>query len=77
MTKKILVTGSSGLIGGEVVEFLSSKGNDLYGIDNNMREVFFGSSGSTKANQSRLKSKIKNFTLFNIDIRDRKSIFFQ
>ena len=68
------MTGSSGLIGGEVVEFLASKGNTIFGIDNNMREEFFGPSGSTSSNLKRLKSTVKNFTQYSIDIRDRKSI---
>ena len=74
MRKNILITGSSGLIGGEVVEFLASKGNNIYGIDNNMREEFFGPQGSTSPNLQRLKSNVKDFTQYNIDIRDRKSI---
>ena len=42
---KLLVTGSSGLIGGEVVEQFASKGHNVFGIDNNQREVFFGKKG--------------------------------
>ena len=36
----ILITGSSGLIGGEVVEFFIKRGYKIFGIDNNMRETF-------------------------------------
>ena len=42
---KVLVTGSSGLIGSEAVEFYDSRGNEVHGVDNNMRQVFFGSKG--------------------------------
>ena len=69
--KKILVTGSSGLIGGEVVNFFSEKNYRVIGIDNNMREIFFGKKGSTLNNLKRLEIENENFTNFNIDIRNR------
>lgn len=71
---KILVTGSSGLIGSEVVSFFSNKGYDVYGFDNNMREYFFGENGSTRWNQSRLEATFANFTHIEVDIRDRQSV---
>lgn len=74
VNKSILVTGSSGLIGGEVVNFFSEKGFNVFGIDNNMRETFFGKNGSTLVNLKRLEKKIKSFKNFNIDIRNRKKI---
>ena len=70
----ILVTGSSGLIGGEVVEFFINRGFKIYGIDNNMREEFFGINGSTKKNLERLQNKYKNYNHYNIDIRNRVEI---
>ena len=70
----ILVTGSSGLIGGEVVKFFCEKGFNVIGIDNNMREVFFGIQGSTKVNLKRLENKFSSFKSHNIDIRNRKLI---
>ena len=72
--KKILVTGSSGLIGGEVVDFFCKKGYLVYGIDNNMREIFFGPKGSTKSNLVRLKKQYKSFINYALDIRDREKI---
>ena len=69
--KKILVTGSSGLIGGEVVNFFSEKNYRVIGIDNNMREIFFGKKGSTLNNLKRLEIENESFTNFNIDIRNR------
>jgi CDP-paratose 2-epimerase len=71
---KILVTGSSGLIGSEVVEFFANEGWEVFGIDNNMRANFFGEKGDTRWNQRRLESKHKNFKHHEIDIRDRKSV---
>lgn len=72
--KKILVTGSSGLIGSEVVTFFAESGWKVYGIDNNMRADFFGVKGDTRWNQRRLEEKFKNFKHNEIDIRDRNKI---
>ena len=41
MKKNLIVTGSSGLVGSEIVELLSKEFNQIYGIDNNLREFFF------------------------------------
>ena len=60
-SKNILVTGASGLIGSEVVSFFCELGFKVYGIDNNMREIFFGPNGSTSNNLIRLQNKYKNF----------------
>ncbi len=65
-----LVTGSSGLIGGESVEFFSSKFDLVIGIDNNLRSYFFGNESSTEWNRSRLEEKFSNFRSYNADIRD-------
>ncbi|WP_036479487.1 NAD-dependent epimerase/dehydratase family protein [Myxosarcina sp. GI1] len=72
--KKLLVTGSSGLIGSEVCIYFASQGWAIHGIDNNQRAVFFGSQGDTRWNQQRLQSSIKNFTHHELDIRDRQGI---
>jgi CDP-paratose 2-epimerase len=69
--KAILVTGSSGLIGSEAVEHFDRQGHQVHGIDNNMRQVFFGEPGGTIWNLERLRSVTKNFTHYNLDIRDR------
>ncbi len=72
--KKLLVTGSSGLIGSEVCMHFAELGWEIHGVDNNQRAVFFGPSGDTRWNQSRLSSKIKNFVHHEVDIRDRQGI---
>jgi CDP-paratose 2-epimerase len=69
--KAILVTGSSGLIGSEAVEHFDHQGHQVHGIDNNMRQVFFGEPGDTIWNLERLRSVTKNFTHHSLDIRDR------
>lgn len=71
---KIIVTGSSGLIGSEVVTFFANEGWEVFGIDNDMRADFFGPQGDTRWNQQRLIDKFPNFYHNEIDIRDRKAI---
>ncbi len=75
MTRSVLlVTGSSGLIGSEVVTYFDSLGWEVHGFDNNMRAQFFGPGGDTRWNQSRLEATCKNFRHHDVDIRDREVI---
>ena len=37
----VIITGSSGLVGSEAVNFFSKKGFEVIGIDNNLRKFFF------------------------------------
>jgi len=71
---KILVTGSSGLIGSEVSTYFSQKGDEVIGIDNNQRAVFFGPQGDTSWNLKRLQSTLPNFRHIELDIRDREGV---
>ncbi len=71
---KVLITGSSGLIGAESVRFFSKKGFDVVGIDNNMRKVFFGEEASTEWSRKKLESEIKNYVHYSEDIRDRTAM---
>ncbi len=66
----VLITGSSGLVGSESVNFFCEKGFDVIGIDNNLRKFFFGSDGSTLWVKNLLLKKNKNFKSLNIDIRN-------
>ena len=68
---RILVTGSSGLIGSEAVATLDAEGHEVYGIDNNMRMDFFGLGGDTRWNLRRLQATCKRFRHYDLDIRDR------
>jgi CDP-paratose 2-epimerase len=65
-----IITGSAGLIGSESVAFFASKFDTIVGIDNNMREYFFGKESSTAWNRNRLESDIPNYKHYNADIRD-------
>ena len=68
---KILVTGSSGLIGSEVCEYFGKRGHEIHGIDNNQRAIFFGHNGDTSWRLAELIKSIPAFTHHDFDIRDR------
>ena len=71
---KVLVTGSSGLIGSEAVAHFDRAGHQVFGADNNMRREFFGPGGDTLWNLERLRQSTKNFTHVTLDIRDRPHV---
>ncbi|MEI6236775.1 MAG: NAD-dependent epimerase, partial [Planctomycetota bacterium] len=66
---RVLVTGSSGLIGSEAVMFFDTMGFSVTGLDNNMRRDFFGPKGDTVGNRMRLERDCRNFTHRELDIR--------
>ena len=70
----VIITGSTGLVGSESVNFFSDKGFDVVGIDNNLRQFFFGKDGSTKWIKSRLLKRNKKFRNYNIDIRNTSGL---
>lgn len=72
--RQILVTGSSGLIGSEVVRFFHEEGFYVHGIDNNQRAVFFGKQGDTRWSQQLLSNSLLNFQHHELDIRDRAGL---
>lgn len=72
--KKLLVTGSSGLIGSEVVAGFSAVGWEVHGVDNNMRAEFFGPQGDTRWNLNRLLETHPSFHHHEADIRDRSAL---
>ncbi len=69
--KRMLVTGSSGLIGSEVCSYFHAQGWAIHGVDNNSRATFFGPSGDTRWNQQRLQAELKHFRHHELDIRNR------
>ena len=71
---KILITGSSGLIGSEVSLFFAQNGCQIHGVDNNQRAVFFGPQGDTRWNQERLANAIPDYVHHELDIRDRQAV---
>ncbi len=72
--RKILVTGSSGLIGSEVCTYFARQGWAVHGLDNNQRAVFFGPQGDTRWNQQRLQKTLASFQHHELDIRDRAGV---
>src|ERR671939_447042 len=72
--KMALVTGSSGLIGSEMVSFLDGRGWRVYGVDNNMRADFFGPHGDTTWNLERLRRETRRFEHHDLDVRDRAAM---
>ncbi len=71
---KILVTGSSGLVGSEVCQYFDHLGWEVHGLDNNQRAVFFGLQGDTRWNQKRLEKTLSSFTHHELDLRERQKI---
>jgi len=69
-----LITGSSGLIGGESVDFFAPKFDKIIGIDNNLRSYFFGNEASTDWNRNRLKERHSNFETKEIDVRSYEKL---
>jgi len=70
----ILITGSNGLIGSEMVKHFHGLGWGVHGVDNNMRADFFGPQGDTRWNQRRLAKEYPGFVHHELDIRDRNAV---
>ena len=71
---KILVTGSSGLIGSEVCTYFAKQGHSIHGVDNNQRAVFFGPQGDTTWRLKELQNSLTDFSHHELDIRDRQNV---
>jgi CDP-paratose 2-epimerase len=72
--KKLLVTGSSGLIGSEICKYFDQENWQVIGIDNNQRKKFFGDQGDTSWNTKRLMSELQNYQHIDLDIRMRDEV---
>src|SRR5438067_5004209 len=72
--KRMLVTGSSGLIGSEVCTHFAGRGWEVHGADNNARAAFFGPAGDTRWNQRRLQAELPGFAHHEADVRDREGV---
>ncbi|MBR8829589.1 MAG: ADP-L-glycero-D-manno-heptose-6-epimerase [Chroococcopsis gigantea SAG 12.99] len=71
----VLITGSAGLIGSESVKFFCERNFTAVGIDNNMRQVFFGEEASTAWNLQRLCSDYgERYIHHSVDIRDEEAV---
>ena len=74
MSDTLLVTGSSGFIGSEVVEYFTRIGWRVDRVDNNQRADFSGPAGDSRWNQKRLLERYPTFTHHELDIRDRNRV---
>ncbi|SFQ09705.1 NAD-dependent epimerase/dehydratase family protein [Tranquillimonas alkanivorans] len=73
--KRMIVTGSAGLIGSEAARHYDELGWRVVGVDNNMRRSFFGSDGDTTWQRERLVNDCRSYQHAAIDIRDRDAVF--
>jgi len=74
MKKRVLITGSAGLVGSECVRFFSQKDFSVIGIDNNMRKSFFGDTASVEWNKDLLVKTSPGYVHYDFDIRDKAAI---
>ncbi len=73
-SRRLLVTGSGGLIGSEVVEGFAAEGWEVHGLENNQRADFFGPQGDTRWNVDRLRREQPRYQHHSIDIRNRPGV---
>jgi CDP-paratose 2-epimerase len=69
-----IVTGSGGLVGSEAVRYLTRKGLDVVGIDNDSRAAFFGREATTRPMWTALQGELNSYTHLEADIRDASAI---
>src|SRR5204862_2026560 len=72
--RRIIVTGSAGLIGSESVRHFAADGHRVIGIDNDMRSRFFGVEASTQKTRDELMETVRDYEHHDIDIRDAEKV---
>ncbi len=72
--RTVLVTGSAGLIGSETVRRFAREGYQVVGIDNDLRQRFFGEEASTQKSRDELIATIPGYEHRAIDIRDVSAV---
>jgi len=70
----VIVTGAAGLIGSESVKRFAHEGFKVVGIDNDLRQWFFGQEASTLANRQKLIATVPGYQHYDFDIRDRPDV---
>jgi len=63
--KKVLITGSSGLVGSECLDFFHKKKFKIYALDNDYRSKFFGKASSTIKVKKFQRASFKNVKFIN------------
>jgi CDP-paratose 2-epimerase len=71
---KALITGSGGLIGSACARLLCEAGWEVIGVDNNMRQEFFGPQGSVLPTVKFLQDSLVGYRHCALDVRDREAI---
>jgi CDP-paratose 2-epimerase len=71
---RVLVTGSAGLIGSELVTYFDERASSVIGIDTDMRANFFGQEGSTRLNLRRIRETTRHYRHHELDMRDRAGL---
>jgi len=71
---KLLITGAAGLIGSEVAEHFLARGDEVHGVDNNLRADFFGPAGDTRWRRETLVQRYPAFRHHDPDIRHREAM---
>jgi CDP-paratose 2-epimerase len=74
MRVKALITGSGGLIGSACARLLTEAGWEVVGVDNNMRQEFFGPQASIAPNVKFLQDSFVEYRHCALDVRDREAI---
>ena len=70
----VVVTGAAGLIGSESVKRFALEGFKVVGIDNDLRQWFFGKEASTLGNRQKLIATVPGYQHHDFDIRDRQAV---
>jgi CDP-paratose 2-epimerase len=70
----VIVTGAAGLIGSESVKRFACEGFKVVGIDNNLRQWFFGKEASTLTSRQQLIKTVPQYQHHDFDIRDRQAV---
>ena len=72
--RKIIVTGSAGLIGSESARHFAREGYRVIGIDNDMRSQFFGPEASTQKTRDDLVRTVRAYEHHDLDIRAAEKV---
>lgn len=72
--KKLLITGSNGLIGSAAVQHFDQLNWSVYGLDNNQRKIFFGDAGDTSSTGQWLQQNTSDYHALDVDIRNREAL---
>jgi CDP-paratose 2-epimerase len=68
-----VITGSAGLVGGEAVRRFAPRFDLVVGIDNGMRQEFFGPAGSVARGLAEVR-RVGNYRHHGVDVRDRAAV---